>query len=70
MMLTSVYLYQDDKNDRLREIYPVLQDVPLPHEALTRNFFLDWMRFKHRDLNLDDVLLPEEVFQTKDILEF
>lgn len=57
LMLTSIYLREEDKNDRLREMYSSLEDVPYaPSEAISFRYYPSWIRYKDKDLQLMNLI--------------
>ena len=68
LMMTSIYLYQEDKNDRLRSMYPSLEDVPYaPSEAMTLRYYPSWIHEKDKDMRLMNLISDDVVTADKDM---
>lgn len=54
-MLTAIYLMEEDKNDYLREIYPVLKDIPSFKEATKAKFLPSWIPINRKKYDLKNI---------------
>lgn len=61
LMLSSIYFYQEDMNDRYRSIYKSLEDVPYsPAAAMDPDYYPAWIQHQDKDLKLSQLLTIDD----------
>lgn len=61
LMLSSIYFYQEDMNDRYRSIYKSLEDVPYsPAAAMDPDYYPAWIQYQDKDLKLSQLLTIDD----------